>query len=293
MIRLLLIGKNGQLGWELQRTLATLGDLTAIDYPEIDLEQVETIRDLFHRYDPQVVINAAAYTKVDLAEAESDKAWKINALAPGMLAEEACRYKAALVHYSTDYVFDGGKTDPYIETDIPNPLNHYGRSKLEGERLVQAGGGAFLILRTSWVYSLRKGGFVNKVLEWARQQEKLRIVDDQVASPTWARALAQATAQLLAQGIHDLPGYLAGKAGLYHLAGNGFTSRYEWANRILELDPRREEQTISTLLPAATADFPTDAQRPLFSALNCDLFTKTFGFQLPAWEEALGLAMTT
>ncbi len=293
MIRLLLIGKNGQLGWELQRTLATLGDLTAIDYPEIDLEQVETIRDLFHRYDPQVVINASAYTKVDLAEAESDKVWKINALAPGMLAEEACRYKAALIHYSTDYVFDGGKTDPYIETDTPNPLNHYGRSKLEGERLVQAAGGAFLILRTSWVYSLRKGGFVNKVLEWARQQEKLRIVDDQVASPTWARALAQATAQLLAQGFHDLPGYLAGKAGLYHLAGNGFTSRYEWANRILELDPRREEQTVRTLLPAATADFPTDAQRPLFSALNCDLFTKTFGFQLPSWEEALGLAMTS
>ena len=207
--------------------------------------------------------------------------------------KKASRHKAVLVHYSTDYVFDGGKTDPYIETDMPNPLNHYGRSKLEGERLVQAAGGAFLILRTSWVYSLRKGGFVNKVLEWARQQEKLRIVDDQVASPTWARALAQATAQLLAQGIHDLPGYLAGKAGLYHLAGNGFTSRYEWANRILELDPRREEQTIRTLLPAATADFPTDAQRPLFSALNCDLFTKTFGFQLPAWEEALGLAMTT
>jgi dTDP-4-dehydrorhamnose reductase len=292
MIRLLLIGKNGQLGWELQRTLATLGDLTAVDYPEIDLEQVETIRDLFHRYDPQVVINAAAFTKVDLAEAESDKAWKINALAPGVLAEEACRYKAAIVHYSTDYVFDGGKTDPYIETDTPNPLNHYGRSKLEGERLVQAAGGAFLILRTSWVYSLRRGGFVNKVLEWARQQEKLRIVDDQVASPTWARTLAEATAQLFAQGIKDLPGYLAGKAGLYHLAGNGFTSRYEWASRILELDPRRQEQTVRKLLPAATVDFPTAAQRPLFSALNCDLFYKTFGFQLPGWEETLGLAMT-
>lgn len=290
MTRILLIGKNGQLGWELHRTLATLGELTAVDYPEIDLEHPETGRDLIRQIRPQVIVNAAAYTAVDQAETEQERAWKINALAPGMLAEEAQRLNAVFVHYSTDYVFDGKKGAPYIEGDTPNPLNFYGRSKLEGERLVQEADGISLILRTSWVYSLRQqGGFVGKVLQWSRQQETLRMVDDQIGNPTWARMLAEITSQVLARGEK----YIRGRTGLYHLAGDGFASRLEWARLILELDPNRQEQMVKELLPAPTSDFPTPARRPLFSALICNNFAATFGLRLPAWEAALRIAMSS
>jgi dTDP-4-dehydrorhamnose reductase len=276
------------LGWELHRTLATLGELTAIDYPEIDLEQPETGRDLIHRIRPNVIVNAAAYTAVDQAETEQEKVRKINAIVPGVLAEEARKRKAVFIHYSTDYVFDGKKGTPYVEEDAPNPLNYYGRSKLEGEHLVQEAGGDFLILRTSWVYSLRQqGGFVNKVLQWSRQQETLRIVDDQIANPTWARMLAEMTAQILARGF----GYIQERAGLYHLAGGGFASRYEWARSILELDPHRRDQTAREIIAADTKEFPTPALRPLFSALDCAKFSKTFGVQIPDWRESLSLAM--
>jgi len=288
MDRILLIGKKGQLGWELQRTLATLGELTAVDYPEIDLEHPESGRDLIRQVRPQVIVNAAAYTAVDQAETEQERAWNINAIAPGLLAEEARRSNAIFVHYSTDYVFDGKKGAPYIEADTPNPLNFYGRSKLEGERLVQEAGGISLILRTSWVYSLRQqGGFVGKVLQWSRQQETLRMVDDQIGNPTWARMLAEMTSQVLARGEK----YIHERTGLYHLAGSGFASRLEWAQVILELDPHRQEQTVKDIFPALTTDFPTPAERPLFSALDCDNFAATFGLRLPAWETALQMAM--
>jgi dTDP-4-dehydrorhamnose reductase len=287
MARILLIGKNGQLGWELHRTLATLGELTAVDYPEIDLERPETVCDLIRQIQPQVVVNAAAYTAVDQAETEQARAWKINALAPGALAEETRKLNAVFIHYSTDYVFDGKKGSPYVEEDAPNPLNFYGRSKLEGERLVHAAGGTFLILRTSWVYSLRNGGFVKKVLGWARQQETLRVVSDQIANPTWARMLAEITAQILARGDD----YIHARAGLYHLAGGGCASRFEWAHAILDLDPARAEQVVRSLLPAKSADFPTPATRPLFSALNCDSFQNIFDLRLPGWEDTLRLAL--
>jgi dTDP-4-dehydrorhamnose reductase len=287
MIKILLIGKNGQLGWELNRTLATLGNLTSIDYPDIDLAQPETGRDLVRQVKPQLIINAAAYTAVDRAETEQDRAQKINAIAPGVLAEEARRVNAIFIHYSTDYVFDGKKGTPYTEDDIPNPLNYYGSSKLEGERLVQEARGALLVFRTSWVYSLRQGGFVNKVLQWARQQTSLRMVSDQVSNPSWCRMLAEITAQVLARG----DGYLRERAGLYHLAGWGSASRYEWARAILDLDPARSEQTVSTLLSATTAEFPTPAKRPLFSALDCTKFMNVFDLRLPAWEQSLALAM--
>jgi dTDP-4-dehydrorhamnose reductase len=288
MNQILLIGKNGQLGWELHRTLATLGELTAVDYPEIDLECPESGRDLIRQIHPQVIVNAAAYTAVDQAETEQERAWKINALAPGMLAEEARKLNALFIHYSTDYVFDGTKGAPYVEEDAPNPLNFYGRSKLEGERLVQEAEGVSLILRTSWVYSLRQqGGFVGKVLQWSRQQETLRMVDDQIGNPTWARMLAEITSQVLARGEK----YIHERTGLYHLAGNGFASRFEWAQLILKLDPQRQEQTVKEILPALTTDFPTPAQRPLFSALDCSHFRRVFNFVLPPWQEALCLAI--
>jgi dTDP-4-dehydrorhamnose reductase len=203
------------------------------------------------------------------------------------LAEEAQRLNAVFVHYSTDYVFDGKKGTPYVEEDTPNPLNFYGRSKLEGERMVQEAGGISLILRTSWVYSLRQGGFVNKVLQWARQQETLRMVDDQISNPTWARMLAEITSQVLARGEK----YIHERAGLYHLSGDGLTSRFEWARLILELDSNRHEQLVKEIRPAPTSDFLTPARRPLLSALTCDNFAATFGLRLPAWEAALRMAM--
>ncbi len=291
MLRILLIGRSGQLGWELQRCLAPLGEVVTYDYPEIDLAKPASLPALVRGVNPQVIVNAAAYTNVDKAESEAELARQINAISPGVLAEEARRLGAAFIHYSTDYVFDGRKGSPYTESDAPHPLNVYGQTKLEGEQAVQAAGGVYLILRTSWVYSLRQGGFVTKVLQWAREQETLRVVDDQISSPTWARMLAEATALIVAQGRDDPVGYLREKAGLYHLAGSGACSRYEWAQAILELDPKKSEQKVQQLLPAKSSAFPTPAERPLVSVLECGKFEKTFGLRLPEWREALKLAI--
>ena len=290
-MRILLLGKNGQLGWELQRTLATLGEVIAVDYPEIDLAQEGAAQKAVRQTRPRLIVNASAYTAVDQAESEEGLAYAVNARAPGVLAEQAVDLGAALIHYSTDYVFDGSKGSPYIESDTPNPLNVYGRSKLAGEQAIEHIGGAHLILRTSWVYSLRRDSFVTKVLQWSRKQPSLRIVDDQVSNPTWARMLAETTAQLIAKAGGDPSGWLGERRGLYHLAGNGYASRLEWAQAILSHDPHKEEQVTREILPAHTAVFPTLAQRPLFSALNCDKFAHTFGLCLPGWEDALRMAM--
>jgi len=289
-MRILLFGKYGQLGWELQRTLPPLGDVLSLDYPDIDLTTdnfVETIRS----YEPQVIINATAYTAVDRAESEPEVPMAINAQAPGIMAEEALKLGAALIHYSTDYVFDGKKGSDYVETDVPNPLGEYGRSKLAGERIIKQVGGTYLILRTSWVYSLRRDSFVTKVLNWSRQQKTLRVVEDQIGNPTWARMLAEISAQMLAKGSDDIISWLHERRGLYHLAGSGHASRFEWAEAILQADPRKDEQVVKELQPALTVDFQTPAQRPLFSALNCECFKSTFGLTLPHWKNALNIAM--
>lgn len=291
MMHILLLGKYGQLGWELQRCLGTLGEITAVDYPEIDLSHPEQIPPLVRQVKPDVIVNASAYTAVDRAESEPDLAYAINATTPGVLAKEARAQGAALIHYSTDYVFDGSQTRPYLESDSPNPLSVYGRSKLEGEGAVQHVGGAYFILRTSWVYSLRRDSFVTKILSWSRQQKILRVVADQVSNPTWARMLAEATAQLLAKSGTNPAGWIENHRDLYHLAGSGYTSRFEWAKAILEEDPARQEQVVQEILPAQTVDFPTPAQRPLFSALDCQKFTNTFGLRLPDWRKTLALAM--
>jgi dTDP-4-dehydrorhamnose reductase len=287
MQKVLLIGKNGQVGWELQRTCCTLGELVAVDYPEIDLADPDGLRRLIRTVKPTVLINAAAYTNVDKAESEPELARRVNALAPAVMAEEARKLNAAFIHYSTDYVFDGAKGSPYVETDALNPINVYGATKLEGERAVQAAGGAYIIFRTSWVYSLRQGGFVTKVLQWARQQTILRIVDDQIGSPTWARMLAEATAQVIAQGRAEPVEYIKEKAGLYHLAGGGSCSRYEWAKAILELDPKKEEQVVKELLPAKSTDFPTPAVRPANTGLACTQFNNVFYMNFLNWVIAL------
>ncbi len=286
-MKILLLGKHGQLGWELARTLQPLGDVVALDYPEIDLTNADQIRASVRQAAPEMIVNATAYTAVDQAEKQPELAHAINAKAIGILAEEARTLGAALIHYSTDYVFDGTKGQPYYEADITNPLNEYGRSKLAGEAAIEAVSGAHLILRTAWVYSLRGDSFVNKVLRWARQQELLRVVDDQVSNPTWARMLAEITCQLLARGRRVVEEH----SGLYHLAGSGYASRLEWAREIIALDSNTSEQRVKLLQRAASSEFSTPAQRPLFSALDCSYFEQTFGLCLPDWRSALRLAM--
>jgi dTDP-4-dehydrorhamnose reductase len=290
-MRILILGKIGQLGWELLRTTASLGEVTALDYPEIDLSNAQQVSAAVRQARPQVIINATAYTDVDKAEKEEAKAMAINASGPGLLAQEARRLEAVLVHYSTDYVFDGVLGKPYVESDAPNALGVYARSKLEGEQRIQEAGGQYLIFRTAWLYSTRRPSFVTKVLAWSRQQEVLKVVDDQVSNPTWARLLAEITAQVLAMGSADLPGFMGEKGGLYHLAGKGHASRLEWARAILELDPNRGKKVTRELLAAKTADFPTPAERPLFSALCSDKFEETFGLRIPEWRDTLHQAM--
>ena len=250
------------------RTCAPLGDVVALDYPDVDLCNAEALRNLVSEVKPNIIINAAAYTNVDKAESEPEIARAINAAGPAVLAEEAKKINAVLVHYSTDYVFDGSKGSPYVETDATNPLNVYGQTKLEGEQAIAGSGCANLVLRTSWVYSMRAGGFVTKVLQWARTQEVMRVVDDQISSPTSARMLAEITALILAQGRDDVFGYLKEKGGLYHCAGGGSCSRHEWAKAILDLDPHKEEQIVKQLLPAKSNDFAVLANRPMVSVMD-------------------------
>jgi dTDP-4-dehydrorhamnose reductase len=286
-MNLLLLGVTGQLGWELQRTLQPLGVLLACDYPEVDLADPVSICKMVQNCRPDVIVNATAYTAVDKAETEQELAEAINGTGPGVLAEEARKRNAVLIHYSTDYVFDGAKGSPYVEDDLPGPVNIYGKSKLAGEKAIQSVDGDYLILRTAWVYSLRRDSFVSKVLGWARKNETMRVVDDQVSNPTWARMLAEITAQVLACGLE----HLRERTGIYHLAGSGHTSRYGWAQQILRLDPQQQEHKVQQLLPACSADFPTPARRPLFSALDCRKFEQAFDLRLPAWDATLALAL--
>lgn len=290
-MRILLMGNKGQLGFELERTLAPLGRVTSVDYPDLDLSEPDSVRKVISSVHPDVIFNATAYTAVDRAETEVDMAMAINVQAPGIMVEEAKKLQALFIHYSTDYVFDGTKNDLYVEQDTPNPINVYGRSKFAGEQAIKAVGGFYLIFRTSWVYSLRRDSFVTKVLEWSRKNQSLRIVSDQISCPTWCRMLAEISAQVLAKGGDRSTEWLGERFGLYHLAGSGIATRFEWAQEILKLDPKRSEQISLKIIPARTEEFPTPAKRPLYTALDCSLFTETFGLRLPDWQIALQLAM--
>jgi len=291
MMKILLFGKSGQLGWELRRTLAPLGEVIALEYPDVDFTKPLSLVDVIDTVEPDLIINAVAYTAVDSAETHQHIAQLINCDSVAVLAQQAARMQIPLVHYSTDYVYDGSKGSPYIETDQPNPLNVYGVSKLRGDEAVLESGGAGVILRTSWVYSLRQAGFVSKVLSWARQQEVLRIVDDQVSGPTSSRMLAEASALMIARAGGLLYDYFSERAGVYHLAGDGACSRYEWARAIIALDPNKHEHKVKELIPAKSDEFPTLATRPLVSVLNCDKFADVFGLRLPRWEVGLGMMM--
>lgn len=290
-MKIVLFGKNGQLGREFQRLLPALGETIPLDQEDIDLCDAPALQNALRELKPDLVLNASAYTAVDRAETEQDTAMKVNALAPAVMAEWSRKSHAVLVHYSTDYVFDGRKGSPYIESDLTNPLNVYGKSKLAGEGNIQQAGDAYLILRTSWVYSMGGGGFVSKVLEWARRNETLQIVSDQVSNPTWARELASATIRVLSQNQANLFDVIREKRGLYHLAGGGYASRHEWAKQIIVNDPHRTEQLVRSVEPVSTDAFPAPALRPLFSALDCSRFKQTFGLGLPDWVESLREAM--
>jgi dTDP-4-dehydrorhamnose reductase len=282
--RTLLIGKIGQVGWELRRTLAPMAQVTCIDFPDIDLTRGDSIRQWVRETRPNIVINAAAYTAVDKAESEPDKAMKINGVAPGILAEEAKRLGALLVHYSTDYVFDGAKTEPYVETDPPNPLGVYGRSKLAGDEAVRAVGGAHLIFRLCWVYGARGQNFMLTMMRLAREREKLRVVSDQVGCPTWSRMIAETTALALKQAVAARD--LGALTGTYHLASSGVTSWQGFAQAIVNLMPAQGKKCLA-VEAISTAEYPTPAKRPAYSVLACEKLKRTFGLQLPPWEESL------
>lgn len=224
MTTILLTGKTGQVGWELRRSLASLGQVIALDHNGMDLANPDAVVNMIRETRPNIIVNAAAYTAVDKAEAEPDLAMAVNGLAPGIMAEEAKKLNATLVHFSTDYVFDGLKTTPYDENDVPNPLNVYGRSKLAGERAVQTCDGAFLIFRTAWVYGMRGKNFVRTVLRLAAEHNEFRIVDDQFGTPTWSRLIAETTATALIDNLSP---------GIYHLTATGATNRYHFAQAVL------------------------------------------------------------
>ncbi len=291
-MKIVLLGKNGQLGWEFQQALPALGEVIAFGRNELDVANIQSLQNTLVELKPDLIINASAYTEVDLAETQTDLAMQINAAAPGVMAETARKLGAVFIHYSTDYVFDGKGTAPYTETSPTNPLNVYGKSKLAGEKNIEQSGAAYLILRTSWVYSLRGNSFVNKVLGWSRRHKTLKIVSDQVGSPTWATMLAKTTCNAITAHKADLLDRIQESCGIYHLTSSGYTSRYEWAKRILTLDSKPTEQLVQTIEPALSEEFPTPATRPLFSALDCTKFTRTFNLPLPGWEESLQQAMT-
>ena len=286
--RILLIGKTGQVGWELRRTLAPMGQVTCVDFPEIDLASGESIRRWVRETRPNIIINAAAYTAVDKAESEAAKAMSINGVAPGILAEEAKPARALLVHYSTDYVFDGAKTQPYVETDPPRPLGAYGRSKLAGDEAVRAVGGAHLIFRLCWVYGARGQNFMLTIMRLAREREKLRVVADQVGCPTWSRMIAQTTTLALKQAVAvDDWGALT---GTYHLVSSGVTSWHGFAQAIVNLMPA-EGKKCSVVEAISTPEYPTPAKRPPYSVLSCERLERVFGLRLPPWEDSLKQVM--
>ncbi len=284
MTRILLTGRTGQVGAELVAALAPLGDVLALDRNALDLTDAAAISGVVREARPDIIVNAAAYTAVDRAEAEPELAMAINGMAPGVLAAEAQRLNALLVHYSTDYVFDGSKIGAYTEDDAPNPVNVYGRTKLAGERAIQASGARHLILRTSWVYGASGKNFLVTIRRLAAERDELKIVNDQFGAPTWCRDLASATATLLA---HVADADDATFNGIYNLSSEGMTSWHDFAAAILAdtHDPATARR--ATLIAIPTSDYPTPAQRPRNSVLTHDKVRHRFGIALPAWRASL------
>jgi dTDP-4-dehydrorhamnose reductase len=293
--RFLVTGEGGQVGEALRLTLAPLGEVVIPTLAEWDLTDLEATRRMVREVRPRWVVNAAAHTAVDKAESEPELAFAINATAPGVLAEEARKIGAAMVHYSTDYIFDGTGTNAYVESDPPNPLNVYGRSKLGGELALSASGAAYFTFRTSWVYGATGNNFVRSILRLAREREHLRIVADQHGAPTWSFELARLTADVIGQVER-----IAGKnecslseaaiplRGVYHATGSGETTWYGFATQaIAEWQKREPGAKLATVEPIPTTEYPTPAKRPMNSRLDCGKLERTFGWRMPEWSESL------
>ena len=288
-MNILLLGKGGQVGWELQRSLAVLGDVTALDFDSQehcgDFSNPAGVADTVRDLRPDIIVNAAAHTAVDKAESEPDLARLLNATTPGVLAEEAARLGALLVHYSTDYVFDGSGTRPWVEADTPAPLSCYGRTKLEGEQLIQQSGARHLILRTSWVYAARGGNFAKTMLRLAQERDRLTVIDDQWGAPTGADLLADVTAHAirhLAQQPQD--------GGLYHCVAAGETNWNLYAKEVLTLAAQAQSAIklkATEVAPVPTSAFPTPAARPHNSRLDTARLQATFGLRLPHWRDGV------
>lgn len=288
-MNILLLGKGGQVGWELQRSLSVLGTVTALDFDSTehcgDFSRPESVADTVRALRPDVIVNAAAHTAVDKAESEPEFARTLNATTPGLLAEEAARLGALLVHYSTDYVFDGSGTRPWAETDAPAPLSVYGRTKLEGEQRIQASGARHLILRTSWVYAARGGNFAKTMLRLAQERDRLTVIDDQWGAPTGADLLADATAHAI-RHLQLRPE----DAGLYHLVAAGETNWHAYARYVIEQAQRIRpglKITAHDIAAVPTSAFPTPAVRPHNSRLDTRRFQGTFGLVLPHWQAGI------
>ncbi len=291
--KILVFGRIGQVGWELRHKLACLGRVTALEYPEMDFSKPEMIRTAVRAETPAIIINAAAFTAVDKAEGDPDLAMAINGTAPGVIAEEARRLGSLLVHYSTDYVFDGAKSSPYVESDLPHPVNVYGKTKLAGDEAIQSVGGDYLILRTSWVYGARGSNFLLTMLRLAQERPQLQIVDDQIGAPTPSECIAEATANILAQLLAPVGGGLNGRSGIYNLTCTGETSWFGFAKTLLTQSSGTLGCTVPNLIPIKTSEFPRPAKRPANSRLSCQRLEETFGVTLPAWEHALSLVLDT
>ncbi len=282
--RFLITGCNGQLGFELHRALAPLGEVVAFARDACDLSSPDSIRAAVRAAKPDVIFNAGAYTAVDKAESEPDLAHSINAVAPGIIGEEAAKIGALVIHYSTDYVFDGSKSSAYLETDIPNPLGVYGMTKLAGEQALAASGAMHLIFRTSWVYGLHGKNFIKTILRLASERAELKIVADQFGAPTGAALLADVSAHVAARYLRE--GADSFPFGLYHLVASGETSWHGFAQHVASKATAADwilQATAERILPITTPEYPTPAARPANSRLNTSKFVEAFGIQLPDW----------
>jgi dTDP-4-dehydrorhamnose reductase len=281
--KILVTGANGQVGAELAAQMRPLGDVTAVDRATLDLADPDALVAAVRALKPDLIVNAAAYTAVDRAETERDLAYAVNATAPGILAAEARRLSAVLIHYSTDYVFDGAARIPYAEDDPVGPLGVYGASKLAGEEAIAAAGAHALTLRTSWVYGLRGSNFLLTIRRLAATRDELRIVADQTGVPNWCRALAVATARIVAGGLPAL----AERAGIYHLSSTGQATWYDFARAIVG------DVQAPRIVPITTAEYPLPARRPGFGVLATAKFERAFGFALPPWRDALAACVAS
>lgn len=285
--RILITGAEGQLGWELQRTFALLGEIVALDRHSLDLTSPDAIRERCREIAPALILNAAAYTAVDKAESEPDLAMSINGLAPGVLAEEANRLDAPLIHYSTDYVFDGKASRPYCETDQTAPQSVYGRTKLAGELAVAQTAKRHLILRTSWLYGNRRQNFLLTMMRLAKERDELRVVADQIGSPTWVHSVSETTARCVSSVAGNGARLdLTIPSGIFHLTASGSTSWHGFASAILAAMPAAERRA-SRVVPLTTAEYPTPARRPAFSVLSVEKLERALAINIDSWQQQL------